>query len=236
MNAGQESLADGLCDIFFSVTGARPSSGTVWFRRPMPGARLWEGNMTRDKGLNFYKRRKRISTTVLKEVFSWIFGIGAAVFSAVVLNYFLGMSISVVGVSMEPTLYNGQRVFVNRFLYTLSDPKEGDVIVFLPNGNQNAHYYVKRVAALPGDRVLIRDGVLYVNSEASEWITVRITEPGIAESELTLKNGEYFCIGDNPVSSEDSRSANIGPVQAKDIIGKVWFCLKHEEGSMGLVK
>lgn len=192
--------------------------------------------MARNRGLTFYKRKKKISSTLVKEVFSWIFGIVAAVFIAAVMNYFLGMSTYVVGVSMEPTLTNGQQIFINRFSYILSAPREGDVVVFLPNGNKNSHYYVKRVVAGPGDRVLIDKGILYVNGEASSLIAVKIADPGIAANEFTLENGEYFCIGDSPNSSEDSRSANIGPVKEDDIIGEAWFHLKGEEDGIGFVK
>ena len=134
--------------------------------------------MAKNRGLSFYRRKKKISPAHVREVFSWIFGIFTAIFIAVVLNVFLGMSINVVGVSMEPALYNGQQIFINSFLYLISSPKAGDVIVFLPNGNENAHYYVKRVAAVPGDRVVIRDGVLYVNGEASPWVEEKLAEAG----------------------------------------------------------
>lgn len=192
--------------------------------------------MPRTNGLTFYRRRKRISSKIIKEIFSWIFGIAVAVILAILLNYCLGMSTYVVGVSMEPTLYNGQQIFINRVGYTISGPKADDVVVFLPNGNKNAHYYVKRVVAVPGDRVQISDGKLYINGEICDLVEVTISDPGIAVNELTLEKGEYFCIGDSPGSSEDSRSANIGPVKAEDIIGKVWFRLKSEESSMGFVE
>ena len=192
--------------------------------------------MAKNRGLSFYRRKKKISPAHVREVFSWIFGIFTAIFIAVVLNVFLGMSINVVGVSMEPALYNGQQIFINSFLYLISSPKAGDVIVFLPNGNENAHYYVKRVAAVPGDRVVIRDGVLYVNGEASPWVEEKLAEAGIAAEEFTVENGEYFCIGDNPGNSEASRSANIGPVKEEDIIGKVWFRASCEDAGMGFVK
>ena len=192
--------------------------------------------MAKNRGLSFYKRKKTISTAHVREVFTWLFGIMAAIFIAVVLNVFLGMSTSVVGVSMEPTLYNGQQIFINSFVYLISSPKAGDVIVFLPNGNENAHYYVKRVTAVPGDRVLISGGILYVNGEESPWVTEKLVDAGIAANEFTLENGEYFCIGDNPGNSEDSRSANIGPVKEEDIIGKVWFRASCEDAGMGFVK
>ena len=192
--------------------------------------------MTKNKGLSFYKKKKTISSATVKEVFSWFFGIVAAIFIAAVLNYFMGMTTEVVGVSMEPTLYNGQKVYINRFLYILSSPKAGDVVVFLPNGNENAHYYIKRVVAVPGDQLVVKDGVLYVNGLESTWVTEKLVEAGIAENEYTLKNGEYFCIGDNPGNSEDSRSANIGPVEETDIVGRVWFRGSCQEQGMGFVK
>ncbi len=192
--------------------------------------------MAKNKGLSFYKRRRKISSALLKEIFSWVFGILTAVFIAAVLCFLLGMSTNVVGVSMEPTLYNEQKIYINRFLYVISSPKAGDVVVFLPNGNENSHYYVKRVVATPGDQVEIQGGILYVNGQASPWVTERLIDPGIAANRFTLDSGEYFCIGDNPGNSEDSRSANIGPVSEKDIIGKVWFHASCEEQGMGFVK
>jgi len=192
--------------------------------------------MVRNNGLSFYRRKKKISTAIVKEIFSYIVGICIAVFVAVVLVYFLGMSTHVVGVSMEPTLYNEQKILINRFGYVLATPKQGDVVVFLPNGNENAHYYVKRVVAVPGDKVWIKDGVLYVNGLASAWCTEKILEPGIAENEFTLESGEYFCIGDNPNNSEDSRSANIGPVSDVDIIGEAWFHFQSEAEGIGFIK
>ena len=193
--------------------------------------------MAKRTGLSFYKRKKKISSKAVREVFSWIFSILATIFLAVALVYFFGMRTSVVGSSMEPRLLAEQEILVDRFLYVLSSPDYGDVVLFLPNGNQNSHYYTKRVVARPGDSVVITDGVLYVNGEASDLVTDKIYEAGIAENELTLGNGEYFVMGDNTFSSEDSRSANIGPVSDKDIVGKVWFSFRTEDGGeLGFVK
>ncbi len=192
--------------------------------------------MAKIRELSFYRKKKKISSAVVREVFSWVIGIVAAIFIAGVLVYFMGMTTNVVGVSMEPTLYNEQKIYINRFLYVISSPDRGDVVVFLPNGNENAHYYVKRVVAVPGDRIIVKDGVLYVNGLESPWVTERILDAGLAENELTLESGEYFCIGDNPGNSEDSRSANIGLVKESDIIGKVWFRASCEELRLGFVK
>lgn len=191
--------------------------------------------MPHNKGLSFYKRRKKISPLAVREFFVVVFGMVAAVFIAVVLTFFFGTYTNMVGASMEPDLYNGQRVYVNRFSYTLSTPKVGDVVVFLPNGNTNTHYYVKRVVAGPGDTVLIQNGVLYVNGLESPWVKMKILDPGIAGTELAMELGQYFCIGDNPGSSEDSRSANIGPIREQDIIGEAWLRLGGDQGGAGLI-
>lgn len=191
----------------------------------------------RKRGLSFYQRKKKIvSVSLVREIFSYIICIVTAVLIAVVLAYTFGMSTNVIGVSMEPTLENGQKIYINRFAYTLSTPKAGDVIVFLPNGNQNSHYYVKRVIATPSDKLQIIDGVCFVNGVESPYVKVKILEPGIAENELVLEAGEYFCIGDNPNNSEDSRSPNIGPVNMDDIIGKAWFHMKSSMDGIGFIK
>ena len=101
--------------------------------------------MARRKGLTFYQKKKKISASLMKECMSYLFLVLASVLVAFVLVFSIGMKTSVIGVSMEPALYNGQELLVNRFLYKLLKPKAGDIVVFLPGGNQNSHYYVKRV-------------------------------------------------------------------------------------------
>jgi len=185
--------------------------------------------MAREKGLTFYRRKKKINPKIFREITGWLAGLLIAVFVGVVSCYFFGMTTKNVGVSMEDYLYNGQTVYINRFAFLLAKPSRGDIVAFLPNGNENSHYYVKRVVAVPGDKILVKDGVFYVNGIPTEWIEDKILQGGIAENELTLKAGEYFCLGDNVNSSEDSRSANIGTVNIKDIVGRVWFKLKNPE-------
>ena len=177
----------------------------------------------RNKGLSFYRKKKKISAGTVREIFVYIFGICVAVFLAFILVYSVGMSVSVIGVSMEPEFTNGQKVLVNRYAYLLTSPKQNDVVVFLPNGNKNSHWYIKRVVAVPGDTVEIKDGRLYVNGIRVVDDYDKMAEAGIAQNPLTLGSDEYFVLGDNRNASEDSRSANIGPVKGKDIIGKVWF-------------
>ena len=137
---------------------------------------------------------------------------------------------------MNDTLTNEEQILVNRFIYNVSSPKQGDVIAFLPNGNEKSHYYVRRVIACPGDTIQIKEGVVYVNGEAyQEKITVAsIEDAGVASEEIKLGDDEYFVLGDNRNNSEDSRLANIGNVKKSYIIGKAWFYFKSI-GNMGFI-
>lgn len=182
--------------------------------------------MRRQKnGLNFGKRKKKINMAVAKEVLSWIVEIAITLIIAFTFVYFIGLRTSVVGQSMAETLSSGDEILVNRFIYKVTDPKPNDIIVFLPNGNEKSHYYVKRVIAVPGDTVLIQNGAVYVNGEPfdEEASVTSIEEAGLASEEIVLSDDEYFVLGDNRNNSEDSRYANIGNVKKEYIIGKAWF-------------
>jgi signal peptidase I len=192
--------------------------------------------MRRRKGLSFYRRRRNINIQIVREVFSWAAYMAFAVFMAFVIIFFVGMRTSVIGVSMENTLYSGQQILVNRLSYLILAPKAGDIVVFQPNGNKNTHYYVKRVVAVPGDRVQIRDGQLYVNDEVVDYDYDKIMDGGIAENELTLGADEFFVMGDNCNNSEDSRSGNIGPVTRDMIDGRAWFHFGSDASFAGFVK
>lgn len=190
----------------------------------------------RQKGLNFYRKKKRIDSNILKEIFSWVFCVAVAVLLAFVGVYAFGLKTSVIGASMETSLYNGQEVLVNRLIYQVSSPRKNDIVVFLPNGNHNTHYYVKRVVALPGETVQIKEGKLYVNGAMQDEIAYdKIADPGIAENALKLGADEYFLLGDNVNSSEDSRSGNIAAVKKDTILGKVWFKMASGDSGLGLV-
>lgn len=192
--------------------------------------------MARKKGLTFYEKEKKINKSTIHEILSTLFYCGVAVFLAFVLVFSVGMKISMVGVSMEPALYNGQEVLINRFIYKITSPKRGDVIAFLPNGNQNSHYYLKRIVGLPGESIQIIDGYVYINGERlPEDEYDKMADYGIAGNEIQLGSDEYFVLGDNRNMSEDSRSSNIGAVKKDTIAGKVWFHLSCDEEGTGFV-
>ena len=192
--------------------------------------------MKRRNGLNFSRRRRKFNMPLFKEVMSWVIECAIVIFIAYTLVTFFGCRTTVVGNAMNDTLTNEEQILVNRFIYNVSSPKQGDVIAFLPNGNEKSHYYVRRVIACPGDTIQIKEGVVYVNGEAyQEKITVAsIEDAGVASEEIKLGDDEYFVLGDDRNNSEDSRLANIGNVKKSYIIGKAWFYFKSI-GNMGFI-
>ncbi len=193
--------------------------------------------MARKKGLTFYEKEKKISRSMIREIFSTIFCAFAAVLVAFVLVFSVGMQVGVIGVSMEPKLQNGQEGLVNRLLYQVTAPKRNDVVAFLPNGNKNSHYYIKRVVGLPGEKVQIIGGYVYIDGEPlnEDESYDKIADAGIAQVEIQLGSDEFFVLGDNRNNSEDSRSGNIGAVKRETIAGKVWLHLPCGEDDFGFV-
>ncbi len=181
------------------------------------------------------KKERRPNMAVLYEILSWIFGVAAAIFLGIMTVNFVGTSTSIVGSSMEPALFNGEEVLLNKIIYQFSVPKRGDVIAFHPNGDENTHLYVKRIVALPGETIQIKQGSVYINGEMHAMDT-ETNEAGVAADLIELKDDEYFVMGDNRENSEDSRSANIGNVSREMIVGKVWYHMKYEDTRMGRVE
>jgi len=180
----------------------------------------------RSGGLNFNRRKRKVNTKLLKEIGIWAGEILLVMAIAVMLVSFVGFRITVVGASMSPTLESGDEILVNRFKYKIFSPKQNDLIVFLPNGNEKSHYYIKRVIAGPGDKVQIKDGVVYVNGEqfAEKASVSNIENALLAEDEITVGEDEYFVLGDNRNNSEDSRYASIGNVKKGIYCGKSLVC------------
>lgn len=177
------------------------------------------------RGLNFNHRKREVNTGLIKEVLLWAGEIILVIFMAALLVFYLGTRVPVIGQSMSGTLENGQTILVNSFVYKFLSPKANDIIVFLPNGNEKSHYYIKRVIAVPGDTVQIIDGTVYVNENPfqEEIENPQIENALLAEEPVIVGEDEYFVLGDNRNNSEDSRYANIGNVKKEHIKGKAWF-------------
>ena len=131
---------------------------------------------------------------------------------------------------MVPTLEIGDRLFVNKFIYRFTDPERGDVIVFrsVEGGEEDL---IKRVVAVPGDTVEVRDGTLYVNGQPQPDAYVNREFPDRSYyGPTTVPEGRVFAMGDNRANSRDSRF--FGPVPYENIEGEA-FLLFWPPGRIG---
>jgi signal peptidase I len=151
----------------------------------------------------------------------WLRDLIISVVIAAFIIVFLYQPVRVEGTSMLPMLEDQDRLFINKIAYRVGEIHPGDVVVFeYPRDHTKS--YIKRVVALPGDRIRIDRGTVYVNGK-------RLPEPYVpgryaddrSEAELVLPPNEYFVMGDHRSISSDSRE--FGPVDRDLIYGKAVF-------------
>lgn len=144
----------------------------------------------------------------------------------IVVYLFIMSPHQVKGASMEPTFDNGDYILTSKISYKLHEQKQGDVIVFKSPKNPEVDF-IKRIIALPGQRVRIINSEVYVNNElvGESYISAptMLFEGGFIKNgiEETVPEGYLFVMGDNRPRSSDSREFGFIPV--KDVIGKVFF-------------
>lgn len=160
----------------------------------------------------------------MKEAYEWIRDIIIALLIAGTILLFF-KPIVVKQESMQPTFYSNDYVVVSRQAYNLfGDVQRGDVIVFKSNlldENGEQKHLIKRVIAIGGDTIEIRDGYVYLNGEKLD--EQYVAEQGISGemSSVTVEEGKMFVMGDNRRVSQDSRSPELGQVEESSIVGKV---------------
>lgn len=142
------------------------------------------------------------------------------------LSEFVVLRTHVNGDSMAPTLQNGDSLLIDRISYRFREPKRFDIIVFPYQYRENT-YFIKRIVGLPGERIRISEGRIYINGEALEedYGSGLAEEGGLASYEVRLEENEYFVLGDNRNASQDSREPGVGNIQKEQIIGKAFFRL-----------
>ena len=165
------------------------------------------------------KKGKEIKQkTVGSEVISWILTILTALAIAFVLRGFVFEIYGVDGQSMTNTLQDHERLFCTKFDYLTGQPERGDVVICHYPGRGNTAF-VKRLLGMPGDTVAVRNQHLYVNGKQVEDPEFMGSKPGYTFPEYTLKENEYFVLGDNRGNSNDSHS--VGPLKRDMIIAHV---------------
>ena len=175
----------------------------------------------------YFHKKTKIETTpsvkkIIKEIVIWIVLIVLTLISSYFITNNVFVKTEVSGVSMEPTLKEGQVVIVNKLEYYLKKPKRNDVIVYKQTNKEHSYFELKRLIGLPGETVKIKNGVIYINDEVlKEKVKVDIIQnSGLAEEGVKLDDNEYFVLGDNRNDSEDSRFASVGNVLKNEILGK----------------
>lgn len=205
---------------------------TIPRKRPKHRPKQKRKNILKSLDIRGFFMSKKLHTAL-----SWMMQLAVVPLFAFVFVWYFGQRVSTVGDSMSPQLSNGDVVLVNRFVYNVSTPKRGDIIVFKPKGNENSHYYIKRIIGLPGESVEIIEGSVYIDGEKLEedYAASSIHDVGILSEKITLGGDEYFVLGDDRDKSEDSRMADVGNVKRSYIYGKAWF-LAAPLDHMGLIR
>jgi len=171
---------------------------------------------------------------LLKEVVEWIKALVIAVVLVFVIRAFLFSPFIVDGDSMLPNFESGERLIVNKIVYTFGEPKFGDVVVF--DVPEEGRKFIKRVIGVPGDTIRIEGDKLYINGELREEPYIKevidaaqaigqqynwgpnADFPNQNVSETVVPEGTIFALGDNRSDSKDSRT--IGFVTDKEVIGR----------------
>ena len=158
--------------------------------------------------------RSRVSTVLERPVSLWRENIESliwAVAMALAIRTFIVAPFKIPSGSMHPTLIEGDRILVNKFIYHFHPPRRGDIVVFrYPEDVKRP--FIKRLAAVGGDTVEIRDGKIFVNNAPLESRSIYRANHyynqgahGQEHQVIHVPEGSYYVLGDNSASSHDSR-------------------------------
>jgi signal peptidase I len=151
----------------------------------------------------------------------WVRDLTLIIATVIFITLFLAQPVRVEGTSMLPRLENDDRLFINKFVYHISSIERGDVVVFhYPRDPQKS--YIKRVIALPGDRLRINHGTVWLNGQPQleNYVPPEYRDSRSYE-EIVVPEDTYFMMGDHRSISSDSRE--FGPVDRSLIYGKAVF-------------
>lgn len=158
---------------------------------------------------------------LFSEIKGWVPDLFFAALIALFIVFFVVHPVRVEGVSMQPQLIDQERIFVNRFIYHLTEIHRGDIVVFLYPKDTNKSF-IKRVIGLPGDVMEIKAGVVYINGKKYDE---QYIDPKYIDYEsfapAKVREGTYFVMGDHRNQSNDSR--HWGLVPRENIYGKAMF-------------
>jgi signal peptidase I len=155
------------------------------------------------------------------EIRVWTRDLLIAIGLALVIIVFLYQPVKVEGTSMAPLLSDQERIFINKFVYRFEPIQRRDVVVFWYPLDRSKSF-IKRVIALPGESVEIRQGIVYVNGHAIQEPYVPPQYEDLSDyGPIRVPKDNYFVMGDHRISSNDSRV--FGPVASEYIYGRAVF-------------
>ena len=161
--------------------------------------------------------------TTTRTIIEWVAVVGGALVVALVIRAFFLAAFYIPSESMVPTLEKGDRVLVNKLSYKLHDVHRGDVVVFErpPNEPDNGiKDLIKRVVALPGETVEVRDCKVLINGNPLDEPYVKEWSRTCTAAPKVVGNNEVFVMGDNRDDSQDSRF--FGPISQNLIVGRAF--------------
>lgn len=139
------------------------------------------------------------------------------------IHFFVATIFIVDGISMEPNFHTGEYVIADRWHYVFGEPQRGDSVILKFPGDPEHKKYIKRIVGLPGDKVQVYNGSIYINGQKlmESYIPEDVETDADRTVNETLKEDEYFVSGDNRPNSNDSRAWGAAP--KRFLIGKAWF-------------
>ncbi len=166
---------------------------------------------------------KKTKRNIISEILHFILAVAFVFAGAFLIVTFIAQRTQVNGSSMETTLSDKDNLIVEKISYHFIKPHRFDIVVFPHEVNGKNIYYIKRVIGLPGEKVQISNGVIYINDVAldEDYGCEVMSEAKLAASPIVLGDDEYFVLGDNRNHSSDSRE--IGPVKEDTIVGRAVF-------------
>lgn len=143
------------------------------------------------------------------------------------IHHFVFQPFYVVGPSMEPSFYDQEYLIIDEITYRFHEPQRGEVIIFASPNDPKDHL-IKRLIALPGEKVVVKKGSVYVyNDDLPQGIKLNEADYLFSgtntqgQIEIELADDEYYVLGDNRNVSMDSRL--FGPIKREAITGRAWF-------------
>lgn len=185
-----------------------------------------------EKGLNKQEEPEKDKKSGLKKLVREFFmcTVQALLLTLVIVN-FVGRISVVMGSSMKPSLKHNNRILVNLVAYRFHKPERGDIIIFQCPINPEKDY-IKRVIALPGEKLQIKEGKVFINGKKIEEPYLKEIDRDEAVPKITIPKGHVYVMGDNRINSEDSRLW--GPLDCKLIKGKAQLIFWPPKSFQGL--